>query len=95
MMRYAIRHVTRFEYADAAGFARCNLRLEPIAWPGQSLEEYALSVTPHGSLRGVGGPGRGTVTPLTVAGGQIDARAADGSTIRFPLHRITSVTLEP
>ena len=36
-----------------------------------------------------------TVTPLTVAGGQIDARAADGSTIRFPLHRITSVTLEP
>lgn len=35
-----------------------------------------------------------TVTPLTVAGGQIDARAADGSTIRFPLHRITSVTLD-
>ena len=36
-----------------------------------------------------------TVTPLTVAGGQIDARSSDGSTIRFPLHRITSVTLEP
>ncbi|MBK4143593.1 hypothetical protein GWO55_07040 [Corynebacterium macginleyi] len=35
-----------------------------------------------------------TVTPLTVAGGQIDARASDGSTIRFPLHRITSVTLD-
>lgn len=35
-----------------------------------------------------------TVTPLTVAGGQIDARATDGSTIRFPLHRITSVTLD-
>lgn len=48
MMRYAIRHVTRFEYAEPAAFARCNLRLRPIDWPGQVLEEYALSVEPGG-----------------------------------------------
>ena len=65
-MIYDIRHVTTFDYGNAVKFARCNLRLEPIAWPGQSLEEYALSVTPHGSLRGVGGPGLVNVTRLTV-----------------------------
>lgn len=48
MMRYAIRHVTRFEYADAAGFARCNLRLKPILWSGQTLDDYHLSVEPGG-----------------------------------------------
>ncbi len=47
-MRYAIRHVTRFDYAEPAGFARCNLRLEPIHWSGQTLEDYALSVQPGG-----------------------------------------------
>ncbi|MBW4330074.1 transglutaminase family protein [Stakelama sp. CBK3Z-3] len=47
-MRYAIRHVTRFEYGDAAAFARCNLRLKPILWSGQTLEEYDLSVEPGG-----------------------------------------------
>ncbi len=49
MMRYAIRHVTRFDYAEAAGFARCNLRLRPILWSGQTLEDYALEVEPGGS----------------------------------------------
>lgn len=48
VMRYAIRHVTRFDYAQAAGFARCNLRLKPILWSGQDLEDYALSVEPGG-----------------------------------------------
>ena len=48
MMRYAIRHVTRFEYAQPAAFARCNLRLKPIDWPGQALEDYRLSVEPGG-----------------------------------------------
>ncbi len=47
-MRYAIRHVTRFEYAEPAAFARCNLRLKPIDWPGQQLESYHLSVEPGG-----------------------------------------------
>lgn len=48
MMRYAIRHITRFEYARPAAFARCNLRLQPIDWPGQHLEAYTLSVEPGG-----------------------------------------------
>lgn len=33
-----------------------------------------------------------TVTPLSVSGGQVDAHAS-GKTVRFPLHRITSVAL--
>ncbi|WP_431469056.1 transglutaminase family protein [Sphingosinithalassobacter sp. LHW66-3] len=47
-MRYAIRHVTRFDYAEPVGFARCNLRLKPIDWPGQRLDDYRLSVEPGG-----------------------------------------------
>ena len=47
-MRYAIRHVTRFDYGAPVQFARCNLRLQPIAWSGQVLEDYALSVEPGG-----------------------------------------------
>ncbi len=30
MMRYAIRHETRFAYGAPVQFARCNLRLRPI-----------------------------------------------------------------
>ena len=47
-MRYAIRHTTRFDYGAPVQFARCNLRLQPIAWSGQVLEDYALSVEPGG-----------------------------------------------
>ncbi|SOB79552.1 Transglutaminase-like enzyme, putative cysteine protease [Sphingomonas guangdongensis] len=47
-MRYQIRHVTRFDYAEPAGFARCNLRLKPIHWSGQRLEDYHLAVEPGG-----------------------------------------------
>ena len=47
-MRYDIRHTTRFDYGNAVKFARCNLRLKPIDWPGQRLEEYALHVAPSG-----------------------------------------------
>ena len=47
-MRYAIRHVTRFDYARAVGFARCNLRLKPIHWSGQKLHDYTLTVEPGG-----------------------------------------------
>ena len=49
-MRYAVHHVTRFDYAEPASFARCNLRLEPIDWPGQRLERYDLSVEPGGRI---------------------------------------------
>lgn len=48
MTEYRIRHSTRFRYADPVSFARCNLRLKPIDWPGQSLLDYALEVAPGG-----------------------------------------------
>ncbi|WP_342658353.1 transglutaminase family protein [Sphingomonas sp. NY01] len=47
-MRYDIRHVTRFDYGAQVKFARCNLRLRPIDWPGQRVEDYALTVEPTG-----------------------------------------------
>ncbi|WP_294257096.1 transglutaminase family protein [uncultured Sphingomonas sp.] len=47
-MLYGIRHVTRFDYDQPVAFARCNLRLKPILWSGQRIEEYALSVQPGG-----------------------------------------------
>jgi transglutaminase-like putative cysteine protease len=48
---YDIRHVTRFDYGQPVAFARCNLRLKPIDWPGQHVERYALAVTPAGHTR--------------------------------------------
>lgn len=47
-MIYDIRHITRFDYGGAVRFARCNLRLQPIDWPGQRVEDYALHVSPSG-----------------------------------------------
>ncbi len=47
-MIYDIRHVTRFDYGAPVKFARCNLRLQPIAWSGQRVEDYALTVAPAG-----------------------------------------------
>ena len=47
-MFYAIGHVTRFEYAQAVGFSRCNLRLKPIHWSGQEILDYSLSIEPGG-----------------------------------------------
>lgn len=47
-MIYEIRHITRFDYGNAVKFARCNLRLQPIDWPGQRVERYALDVAPSG-----------------------------------------------
>ena len=48
-MIYDIRHVTRFDYGAQVKFARCNLRLKPIDWPGQRLEGYTLDVEPEGT----------------------------------------------
>ncbi|RYE03669.1 MAG: transglutaminase family protein [Sphingomonadales bacterium] len=49
-MLYNIRHVTRFEYARPVGFARNNLRLQPIHWSGQDVEKYSLTIEPHGRI---------------------------------------------
>ncbi len=53
-MIYDIRHVTRFDYGRQVKFARCNLRLKPVDWPGQRLLSYDLAVHPVGRL----GPAR-------------------------------------
>lgn len=50
MMHYRIRHVTRFDYAQPVGFSRCNLRLRPILWSGQTLGDYNLSIEPGGKV---------------------------------------------
>jgi len=47
-MLYKIRHVTRFDYARAVAFARCNLRLQPILWSGQQILDYDLKIEPSG-----------------------------------------------
>ncbi|RVU05408.1 transglutaminase family protein [Novosphingobium umbonatum] len=45
-MRYRIRHQTSLTYAGQVRLARLNLRLRPVPWPGQRLEQFLLSVTP-------------------------------------------------
>ena len=66
-MIYDIRHVTRFDYGGQVKFARCNLRLKPIDWPGQRLEFYDLTVEPAGRLApGRAEAGLANVTRLVV-----------------------------
>lgn len=66
-MIYDIRHVTRFDYGGQVKFARCNLRLKPIDWPGQRLEDYSLTVEPAGRLSpGRAEAGLANVTRLVV-----------------------------
>ena len=66
-MTYAIRHVTRFDYREPVGFVRCNLRLRPIDWPGQRLEEHRLEVDPPGRCHpAVAEAGLANVTRLIV-----------------------------
>lgn len=45
-----MRHSTRFTYEKAVSFARCNLRLRPIDWVGQTLIDHRLKVLPGGML---------------------------------------------
>ncbi|SEL04712.1 Transglutaminase-like enzyme, putative cysteine protease [Sphingomonas palmae] len=66
-MIYDIVHVTRFDYGNAVKFARCNLRLRPIDWPGQTVEEYELRVSPFGrTYAAVAEAGLANVTRLVV-----------------------------
>ncbi|MDB5686974.1 MAG: transglutaminase family protein [Rhizorhabdus sp.] len=51
-MIYNIRHRTRFRYAYPVAFARCNLRLRPVEWAGQTLDEYELSIMPFARVSG-------------------------------------------
>ncbi|MET0271190.1 MAG: transglutaminase family protein [Sphingomonas sp.] len=45
-MRYDVSHSTRFRYARPVRFSRCNLRLRPIDWDGQTVENHAIRVDP-------------------------------------------------
>ena len=49
-MRYAIVHETRFTYAIPVRFARCNVRLKPIIWSGQTLIDHSLNAIPEGEF---------------------------------------------
>lgn len=45
-VRYRVSHVTEVRYAAVVNLARFNLRLKPAAWPGQTLLEHRLTVSP-------------------------------------------------
>jgi transglutaminase-like putative cysteine protease len=45
-MRYSISHRTRFKYAFPVRFARCNLRLKPIDWGGQTTGDHIVLIEP-------------------------------------------------
>ncbi|MBU3078047.1 transglutaminase family protein [Sphingomonas quercus] len=49
-MIYEVTHSTTFDYDAPMRYARCNLRLEPIDWPGQSLLSFSLHVAPEGPI---------------------------------------------
>ena len=51
-MLYQVRHKTRFRYAFPVTFARCNLRLQPVEWAGQTLENYDLALSPAARVTG-------------------------------------------
>ncbi len=46
-MMFRVTHVTDIRYASAVRLARFNVRLEPVAWPGQRLFDYRLKVSPR------------------------------------------------
>ena len=45
-MIFRVTHVTDIRYASVVRLARFNVRLEPVAWPGQRLFDYRLEVSP-------------------------------------------------
>jgi transglutaminase-like putative cysteine protease len=47
---FSVRHLTHFDYERPVSFARCNLRLKPISWFGQTLVDHDISVQPGGRL---------------------------------------------
>ena len=59
-MRYAISHVTRFGYEFPVRFARCNLRMTPIDWDGQTVERTTIDIEPLAEMR----PARTTGYPV-------------------------------
>ncbi|MES2494712.1 MAG: transglutaminase family protein [Pseudomonadota bacterium] len=51
-MLYQVRHRTLFRYTYPVRFARCNLRLQPVEWAGQTLESFDLKLSPTARITG-------------------------------------------
>lgn len=67
-MIYTVRHVTTIKYEAIVRLARFNLRLKPAAWPGQTLSDYKLRITPNPATQiEAAGPFIGTLTRVTIA----------------------------
>jgi transglutaminase-like putative cysteine protease len=67
-MRFHVRHQSIVTYAAPVSLAEFNLRLLPIDWPGQTLGESSLIVTPHPSAtREASGPYPAKVTHIAFA----------------------------
>jgi transglutaminase-like putative cysteine protease len=50
-MRYKVSHIIRVDYQPPVRLAHFNLRLAPIEWPGQRIEDYELAIEPGPDLR--------------------------------------------
>lgn len=48
-MIYEVNHITHVDYDAQVRLARFNLRLEPVAWPGQTVSNFSLTVDPSPS----------------------------------------------
>lgn len=49
-MRYAVDHLTRVRYEGGIRGARFNLRLRPVASPGQAVGGFSMTIEPRPSL---------------------------------------------
>jgi transglutaminase-like putative cysteine protease len=54
---FDIHHVTTSQYGAMMRFARCNVRLRPIAWEGQTLISHSMSTDPGGTFSGAASRG--------------------------------------
>lgn len=45
-MNYQVRHRTQLSYAAPVMLAEFNLRLAPVAWPGQKVQDFTLTFDP-------------------------------------------------
>jgi transglutaminase-like putative cysteine protease len=81
-VRYRIVHETRFTYAVPVRFARCNLRLKPIIWSGQTLIDHELAVVPSGEFSfGRADASLANVTRLVIGDAVTDLRIVSHATV--------------
>ncbi len=81
-MKYRIIHETRFAYAVPVRFARCNLRLKPIIWSGQTLIDHSLATIPSGEFSfGRADASLANVTRLVIPDAVTDLRIVSHATV--------------